>query len=140
MRISDWSSDVCSSDLCSWGRPPQSPAVASPSPASSSNQASAGPDSLIVIGWPNRSFDLPAATRIQPSEIEYSSTSVRSAPLKRMPMPRCSTSMSKCGERGLVDMRRSEEQTSELQSLMRTSYAVFCLKKKKTGTHDSAYG
>src|SRR3546814_4724317 len=28
--------------------------------------------------------------------------------------------------------RRSEEQTSELQSLMRISYAVFCLKKKKT--------
>src|SRR3546814_5308595 len=27
-------------------------------------------------------------------------------------------------------MRRSEEHTSELQSLMRTSYAVFCLKKK----------
>src|SRR3546814_6591773 len=29
---------------------------------------------------------------------------------------------------------RSEEHTSELQSLMRTSYAVFCLKKKKTKT------
>src|SRR3546814_4405982 len=28
-------------------------------------------------------------------------------------------------------IRRSEEHTSELQSLMRTSYAVFCLKKKK---------
>src|SRR3546814_17462494 len=28
--------------------------------------------------------------------------------------------------------RRSEEHTSELQSLMRISYAVFCLKKKKT--------
>src|SRR3546814_1611240 len=28
-------------------------------------------------------------------------------------------------------LRRSEEHTSELQSLMRTSYAVFCLKKKK---------
>src|SRR3546814_8501752 len=28
--------------------------------------------------------------------------------------------------------RRSEEHTSELQSLMRTSYAVFCLKKKKS--------
>src|SRR3546814_1939166 len=28
------------------------------------------------------------------------------------------------------DLRRSEEHTSELQSLMRTSYAVFCLKKK----------
>src|SRR3546814_2236886 len=29
-------------------------------------------------------------------------------------------------------MQRSEEHTSELQSLMRISYAVFCLKKKKT--------
>src|SRR3546814_14237946 len=29
------------------------------------------------------------------------------------------------------DFRRSEEHTSELQSLMRISYAVFCLKKKK---------
>src|SRR3546814_9050383 len=31
----------------------------------------------------------------------------------------------------LAMSRRSEEHTSELQSLMRTSYAVFCLKKKK---------
>src|SRR3546814_2505928 len=31
----------------------------------------------------------------------------------------------------LKEHQRSEEQTSELQSLMRTSYAVFCLKKKK---------
>src|SRR3546814_1647145 len=30
------------------------------------------------------------------------------------------------------DMERSEEHTSELQSLMRISYAVFCLKKKNT--------
>src|SRR3546814_2316053 len=30
---------------------------------------------------------------------------------------------------------RSEEHTSELQSLMRISYAVFCLKKKNTTTH-----
>src|SRR3546814_4459778 len=38
---------------------------------------------------------------------------------------------------------RSEEHTSELQSLMRISYAVFCLKKKKsnhrTHTHDRAH-
>src|SRR3546814_5301387 len=36
--------------------------------------------------------------------------------------------------------RRSEEHTSELQSLMRISYAVFCLKKKKTtiNTHHSS--
>src|SRR3546814_2119901 len=31
--------------------------------------------------------------------------------------------------------KRSEEHTSELQSLMRISYAVFCLKKKKTNKH-----
>src|SRR3546814_5516115 len=32
---------------------------------------------------------------------------------------------------------RSEEHTSELQSLMRISYAVFCLKKKKKQTHEN---
>src|SRR3546814_5515603 len=32
---------------------------------------------------------------------------------------------------------RSEEHTSELQSLMRTSYAVFCFKKKKHNTHNT---
>src|SRR3546814_6273483 len=32
---------------------------------------------------------------------------------------------------GLLGIHRSEEHTSELQSLMRISYAVFCLKKKK---------
>src|SRR3546814_5332074 len=35
----------------------------------------------------------------------------------------------------VVSKPRSEEHTSELQSLMRISYAVFCLKKKKNGTH-----
>src|SRR3546814_6811437 len=33
-------------------------------------------------------------------------------------------------------LKRSEEHTSELQSLMRISYAVFCLKKKKTLLHN----
>src|SRR3546814_1029338 len=35
--------------------------------------------------------------------------------------------------------RRSEEHTSELQSLMRISYAVFCLKKKKHNQHTLQY-
>src|SRR3546814_5509259 len=47
------------------------------------------------------------------------------------------TSRSKCPS------TRSEEHTSELQSLMRISYAVFCLKKKKVKTttknHDTNY-
>src|SRR3546814_8579537 len=46
------------------------------------------------------------------------------------------------GRQGVLDadlQARSEEHTSELQSLMRISYAVFCLKKKKTtsNTYDS---
>src|SRR3546814_5882928 len=45
------------------------------------------------------------------------------------PMPRSGTAP--------LGQARSEEHTSELQSLMRISYAVFCLKKKKT--HQSIY-
>src|SRR3546814_4539947 len=37
-----------------------------------------------------------------------------------------------------IRWKRSEEHTSELQSLMRISYAVFCLKKKITHTHDKS--
>src|SRR3546814_9528083 len=37
------------------------------------------------------------------------------------------------------DLTRSEEHTSELQSLMRISYAVFCLKKKTTTTKKSKH-
>src|SRR3546814_6589796 len=39
--------------------------------------------------------------------------------------------------RGTHPRRRSEEHTSELQSLMRISYAVFCLKKNNTSTNKS---
>src|SRR3546814_1992531 len=39
---------------------------------------------------------------------------------------------------GAQAQRRSEEHTSELQSLMRISYAVFCLKKKKTKQQDTS--
>src|SRR3546814_6582046 len=37
----------------------------------------------------------------------------------------------------LPSVRRSEEHTSELQSLMRISYAVFCLKQKKNKTNNT---
>src|SRR3546814_10649938 len=41
-------------------------------------------------------------------------------------------------ERGAgAPRRRSEEHTSELQSLMRSSYAVFCLKKQNKGKHQT---
>src|SRR3546814_10397177 len=40
-----------------------------------------------------------------------------------------------CVEKNTSPLLRSEEHTSELQSLMRISYAVFCLKKKKRKTY-----
>src|SRR3546814_3109122 len=39
----------------------------------------------------------------------------------------------------IANGQRSEEHTSELQSLMRISYAVFCLKKKKTGNRHTKH-
>src|SRR3546814_3588159 len=42
-------------------------------------------------------------------------------------------------EEAVAFTRRSEEHTSELQSLMRISYAVFCLKKKKTKQINTRY-
>src|SRR3546814_2706395 len=43
-----------------------------------------------------------------------------------------------CRPSSRARLGRSEEHTSELQSLMRISYAVFCLKKKKTKKHSQA--
>src|SRR3546814_3449661 len=75
MRISDWSSDVCSSDL--------------------HNQRA-------IFGFGGQSHFQAKRTHLLVQRwIEVTNT-------------------------------RSEEHTSELQSLMRISYAVFCLKKKKT--------
>src|SRR3546814_3409128 len=48
--------------------------------------------------------------------------------------------LSQCGASGQRQRRqRSEEHTSELQSLMRSSYAVFCLKKKKNTQQNKTY-
>src|SRR3546814_2457806 len=59
----------------------------------------------------------------------------RGHPLERAPRRRwCTWSCPRVGRdrRALRPRPRSEEHTSELQSLMRISYAVFCLKKKIT--------
>src|SRR3546814_10808219 len=70
----------------------------------------------------------------------FRSSSASSRPIRsplstasRSPRDRTAASRSGCAPRA----RRSEEHTSELQSLMRISYAVFCLKKKtnKTDKH-----
>src|SRR3546814_2357907 len=49
--------------------------------------------------------------------------------------PRLAASYAKAVSQSNHTFRRSEEHTSELQSLMRISYAVFCLKKKNKKQH-----
>src|SRR3546814_2560451 len=56
----------------------------------------------------------------------------RRRPPRHLPRPRLTKKHKICGRTGTHC--RSEEHTSELQSLMRISYAVFCLKKKKRKT------
>src|SRR3546814_5845158 len=69
----------------------------------------------------------------------YDLAGVRGKPSKKNPEGAIRHGLKKCGECrkqftvkvGTVFEHRSEEHTSELQSLMRISYTVFCLKKKK---------
>src|SRR5690242_12060013 len=63
------------------------------------------PFSFTVIGLPWRSTDFPATTRTQPSLTQYSSTLLRSTPLKRMPTPRSNSSRLKNGLLGSLQRR-----------------------------------
>src|SRR3546814_10426853 len=102
MRISDWSSDVCSSDLLG-----QSPLV-------HSAQASGG-----------RSCPERLTTGL--TRHVAAAEPLREEGALRSEFP---TACRLLGEIAVSEVGRSEEHTSELQSLMRISYAVFCLKKK----------
>src|SRR3546814_7399077 len=108
MRISDWSSDVCSSDLRSWWRgtgphPPHLTARAPP-PCCAWSPSPVGGGSLRPPSQrPPRIFRGPAFGLAVDPRLAAALREVADA--------------------------RSEEHTSELQSLMRSSYAVFCLKK-----------
>src|SRR3546814_10637132 len=101
MRISDWSSDVCSSDLID-----RTAAEVDADPVAGTQQREAAAHRRFGRGVQDR-------------------RRTRRARL---------TTVADAGQRAdaFADQIRSEEHTSELQSLMRISYAVFCLKKKKT--------
>src|SRR3546814_9476726 len=112
MRISDWSSDVCSSDLVRphWRRRWQTPSYHWPNPPSGdSKRPAAG-----LPGWLIRRF----------------CPSFKSMTQKNYYI---TTPIYYVNDKPHIG-HRSEEHTSELQSLMRISYAVFCLKKKKKTT------
>src|SRR3546814_6947692 len=118
MRISDWSSDVCSSDLRQRG--------------AEDRRGHREADQRV----PAPHLPLLAARRPRlyagASGYEEAARARRSARLQRRHVPGLERD---CGE----EPRRSEEHTSELQSLMRISYAVLCLKKKKSTTNIIKY-
>src|SRR3546814_4082247 len=119
MRISDWSSDVCSSDLF-LGIRVRLVAGVDDRAAPGGGAGDALPDVLGPLGDGVRRTarcldDLPGAHHDLPSHQERDQDVGQSAELT------CATDQVVLG---------SEEHTSELQSLMRSSYAVFCLKKK----------
>src|SRR3546814_6217820 len=110
MRISDWSSDVCSSDL--------------------------GSLRLLPSNKPHILSELfpelcPAGVPTGPTTYEVTRLClpVRHGAAERLRIRNALIT-------AMVD-HRSEEHTSELQSLMRISYAVFCLKKKKETNMDN---
>src|SRR3546814_4370952 len=120
MRISDWSSDVCSSDLDDRGRFALPPELLTACP---------------VLG-PVPPLDDPLGARLAGGRIfEPTGAHVEADPSTFATAPvleRTGWWMSDRldgGRDGQIWRTRSEEHTSELQSLMRISYAVFCLTK-----------
>src|SRR3546814_4669124 len=116
MRISDWSSDVCSSDLVTF----------TGSTAVGRHIAGVCGDRIarvaLELGGKSAAIildDMPiddVVTKLLPASTTLSGQACSA--LTRVIVPR--------------HRHRSEEHTSELQSLMRISYAVFCLKKNTT--------
>src|SRR3546814_1321490 len=117
MRISDWSSDVCSSDL-----------------GLHDDLRWAG-GSAIGTDWMTEHKAVWAGTRalaIRHSPYFQAMANGGAAPFRERIGRREIQRTGYRHDTGIgVQMHRSEEHTSELQSLMRISYAVFCLKKKK---------
>src|SRR3546814_3424841 len=103
MRISDWSSDVCSSDLSTY-------------------QLVSMADVATALGV--APGNAPAQASLKP-RFPVISARVETVPVKSPGDAADDTAIWANPD------DRSEEHTSELQSLMRISYAGFCLKKKK---------
>src|SRR3546814_3660506 len=133
MRISDWSSDVCSSDLSRTPRLPTPSNLARSSCASVSRAGSACGSKRLDASCLVRLLAV-ATTLRTVSRACYVVTARRvltstARALKTDGLTwRRSASWRTCQRDQLRNaMARSEEHTSELQSLMRISYAVFCL-------------
>src|SRR3546814_7334966 len=131
MRISDWSSDVCSSDLCFGG---------------SAQFRTSGPqlqpfNKIIdaIERWravaPIEKIEPGKSMVLDPVDLFISEAGLAPLPAQTAEgavtlMPTGTTGDLRHLSDGQPTHARSEEHTSELQSLMRRTYAVFCLNKK----------
>src|SRR3546814_5359928 len=107
MRISDWSSDVCSSDL--------KPSVAK---------------AVTLEVSPQQAQKLALASQLGSLALMLRNLGDAEPEMVKTITTR-DLSVGEANNPPKVAEARSEEHTSELQSLMRISYAVFCLKKKQ---------
>src|SRR3546814_1225210 len=163
MRISDWSSDVCSSDLCSNFSRYRSVCcspwflILTPSSRKASNSGSSRAVSTrrLAIGPPmmsialrrlgsaialwalaSKSWEVTCMLMVMPPSVFLADGGrIGHAGQHLGDMAHLYAAALALQLAGHVEQARSEEHTSELQSLMRISYAVFCLKKNKKITH-----
>src|SRR3546814_10684495 len=134
MRISDWSSDVCSSDLSEQRRPRDEERALA--------RERAERDALDRPARAAEADDQPAPRRAierlfpgcPADAVEDHGAALAAGDLMHARHDILAAAVDDMGCACLAGAR-SEEHTSELQSLMRISYAVFCLKKKNRKTN-----
>src|SRR3546814_9654916 len=139
MRFGDWCTDVCSSDLSTSSSVLAATQLLSDVSAVDGAGAApvAGGSAMPSVWTPSRSVIASVAV---PSTTSMSRMATACSLFPSLPSPHAdnkAVAARKNRARGRQDInnilrlgKRSEEHTSELQSLMRISYAVFCLKQK----------
>src|SRR3546814_7058736 len=115
MRISDWSSYVCSADLRLDVREPEAASMKRLAEIQAVVDVPERVSNALLVPWRRAALQGPQDARDGHAGFHHSGHREHEAAAGGQ----------------AIDRPRSEEHTSELQSLMRISYAVFCLKKKK---------